>query len=132
MPAIRVGLGASVRSGVLLDDRINDDRFALDLAHGLAFVADASGPTYGAYYAPFAIDPGLAALTSTFLASGGSTHERLVAAVQEAHAVMTAMNRSYESQLAGRTGLVAARRAADAVRPQAWAGYDSQAHFGAP
>ena len=88
MPSIVSAIGATTASGLWRDERINDDRFHVDPARGLAFVVDASGPTYGGYYAPFAIDPGLAALVQTFGTAGASTRERLVESVHAAHAAM--------------------------------------------
>lgn len=129
MPLIFAPLTASAASGKWRDERINDDRFYADPACGLAFVVDASGPTYGGYHAPFAIDPGITALVEAFGASDELTRERLVTSVHTAHATMRAMNERYEAVRAGRVGLEAARRAADAVRPSTWEGYDSYAHF---
>jgi hypothetical protein len=129
MPSIVSGTGATASSGLLRDARVNDDRFHLDVATGLAFVVDASGPVYGGYHAPFAIDPGIDALVGSFSASRGATRDRLVAAVHAAHDAMRAMHDRYETQRAGRLGLEAARAAADAVRPAAWATFDSLSHF---
>ncbi|MFZ5895871.1 MAG: hypothetical protein ACOY0T_32750 [Myxococcota bacterium] len=129
MPSIVWSIAASASSGLWMDERINDDRFLVDAAAGLALVVDASGPTYGGYHAPFAIDPGVASFIETFTAGHGPTRERLVSAVRAAHAVMRAMYEDYEAQRAGRVGLEAARKATDAVRPQAWKDYEALAHF---
>jgi serine/threonine protein phosphatase PrpC len=130
VPAIVQAMSATARSDSWTDARINDDRLHVDADAGLAFVADASGPVYGGYWAPFAIDPGLAALIQTFGASTGTTRERLVGAVHAADAVMRKMAEQYEARRAERTGLEVARAVADAVRPAAWADWDSFAHFG--
>jgi hypothetical protein len=129
VPSILSATGASVASGLWRDERINDDRLRFDLERGLAFVADASGPMYGGYHAPFAIDPGLAELARAFAEARGSTRQRLLAAVHAAHAVMRALGDRYEAVRAGRVGLEPALEAAAAVRPDAWRSYDSHAHF---
>lgn len=129
MPSIVSTLAASAASGRWRDERANDDRFYVDSTHGLAFVVDASGPQYGGYHAPFAIDPGITTLVETFITSDAPTPERLTVSVRAAHAAMRAMNERYETVRAKRVGLEAARQAANAVRPSAWAGCDSYAHF---
>jgi len=131
VPSIVSALAATAASGIWRDERINDDRFHFDCTRGLAFVADALGPTYGGYYAPFAIDPGISALLETFHGSDAfqSTRERLVTAVQAAHALMRAMDERYREVRGNRTGGEASRRAADALRPPAWQDFDSYAHF---
>ncbi len=129
MPAIVSAIAATASARLWSDSRINDDRFFVDRTLGLAFVVDASGPTYGGYHAPFAIDPGIATFVASFGDRAGSTRERLVRAVKAAQASMSAMNDGYEAQRSGRVGLAASRAAADAVRPASWASYDSFAHF---
>jgi len=129
MSTIASHIQASTASGLWSDERINDDRVHVDAVLGLAVVADASGPTYGGYYAPFAIDLALEALVDTFRRSSGSTRARLETAMRVAHDAMRGLNACYERRLAGRVGLEAAREAADSVRPPRWRGYDSLAHF---
>jgi len=131
VPSIVSALAATAASGIWRDERVNDDRFHVDCARGIAFVVDALGPTYGGYYAPFAIDPGIAAFLETFHGSGAleSTRERLIAAVHAAHNVMRAMDERYRVVRGSRPGGEASRKAADALRPPAWKSFDSYAHF---
>lgn len=115
-----MAIGARASSGFWADERINDDRLYADATTGIAYVADASGPMYGGYHAPFAIDPGLVALVGAFRATSGSTRGRIQAAVNAAQTVMVAMHDEYEARRAGRVGLEAARAAADAVTNGVW------------
>src|SRR4051812_20517417 len=103
----------------------NDDRFCADPARGLFYVCDASGPTYGGYYAPFGVDPGLATFESVFRCEEGDAPLRLHKAVMAAHEHMRALSNVHDQafETIRRTepdGLRAALKAADAVRPSAW------------
>lgn len=129
MPSITAAIAASAAAGLWRP--INDDRVHVHPANGLALVVDASGPTYGGYYAPFAIDPALAELRETFAASVDSTRERLETSIRAAHGVMRTMLLRHETCRAGRGGLDAALHAANAIRPPAWQGVESLAHFAA-
>lgn len=122
MPIVS-SLAASASSNFWRDERINDDRFHVDLGAGLALIADGSGSKYGGYWAPFGIDPGLAALVDAFPRVG------LAAAMEAAHGVLLEGSRRYEARRAGRTGLEVARSVADALRPPAWSTYDSFGHY---
>ncbi|MDC3955411.1 PP2C family protein-serine/threonine phosphatase [Polyangium jinanense] len=103
----------------------NDDRWRIDERRGLFLVADASGPTYGGYYAPFGVDPGLAALAEALDGDGGE--DRLRAALWAANSTMRAMEDRQEEvrkavlQRNGEDRLHASLEAADAVRDrQRW------------
>lgn len=111
------------------DPRCNDDRTFADAHAGLACVVDASGPTYGGYYAPFAVDAAIDALVAAWSRGSGSTADRLVGAVGAAHEELVRGHAAFERARGGRTGLDATRAAADAVRPAAWRGLASNAHF---
>lgn len=90
----------------------SDLRWLADPARGLAYLADASGPRYGGYYAPFAIEPGLEALLAAFDRTR-DVHAALLAADEQ-------MRQLCEAHEAARTerGLPAALLAADHVRPK--------------
>lgn len=103
----------------------NDDRWGADPARGLFYVGDASGPTYGGYYAPFGIDPALATFESVFRCEDGDAAQRLKKALLAAHEHLRALSMTYESELARirrseLDGLRASQQAADVVRPAAW------------
>mgnify|MGYP000915962719 CR=1 FL=1 len=118
-----------------------DDRWFVDRATGLLYVANGSGPTYGGYHAPFGLDPGLDALREAFsrpLDAGAacpSGADRLRGAVLAAHAVMQKLDAAYQEILADELArapqdfLGAARRAADRVRPLRWREVSSFCHF---
>ncbi|MDC0740470.1 PP2C family protein-serine/threonine phosphatase [Polyangium mundeleinium] len=101
----------------------NDDRWRIDERRGLFLVADASGPTYGGYYAPFGVDPGLAALAEALDGETGEDGEaRLRAALWAAHSKMRSMeDRQAElskamQQTRGGARLDASLDASDALR----------------
>lgn len=102
----------------------NDDRWRIDERRGLFLVADASGPTYGGYYAPFGVDPGLTALAEALDESNGEDGAaRLRAALWAANSTMRAMHDRQEKvykALLQRRGdddrLHASLDAADALR----------------
>jgi serine/threonine protein phosphatase PrpC len=124
-------LAATARGGWAPE---SDDRFLTDPALGLAVVADASGPTYGGYHAPFAIDPGLetlrAVLTGGDTGSGGAAADaRLKTAFAAANQRMWELSQAHERARGGRTGLAASQAAADAVRPSRWSHLRGPAHF---
>jgi hypothetical protein len=75
---------------------INDHRWSADLDRGLFYVADAFGPTYGGYYAPFGVDPGLATLTAAFDGGDGPGSRRLVGALEAAHREMRRLRREHD------------------------------------
>lgn len=129
MPSIVSALSASQRSAEWGDERCNDDRAVVAAGEGLALVAEAQGPRYGGYWAPFGIDEGLSRLVETFARQPGSASERLISGLLAAHDAMCSLDAAYERARGGRSGLDAARAAADAVRPAAWAGVPSFAHF---
>jgi hypothetical protein len=64
----------------------NDDRWRIDPRRGFAYVADASGPTYGGYHAPFAVDAALGSFARVFDDTRGPPSERLGTAIIAAHA----------------------------------------------
>ncbi|TKD11922.1 SpoIIE family protein phosphatase [Polyangium fumosum] len=102
----------------------NDDRWRIDERRGLFLVADASGPTYGGYHAPFGVDPGLAAIAEAL--DGGDSDEdgeaRLRAALWAAHSMMRAIHDRQEElakavqQTRGGDRLDASLDASDALR----------------
>jgi hypothetical protein len=57
---------------------VNDHRWIADAHRGLFYVVDDFGPTYGGYYAPFGIDPGLAELDAAFDTGCGGASQRLL------------------------------------------------------
>lgn len=103
----------------------NDDRGHADPARGLFYVGDASGPTYGGYYAPFGVDPALATFQSVFRCEEGDAAQRMRKALLAAHEHMRALYMTYEAEVARihrseLDGLRASLQAADVVRPAAW------------
>ncbi len=116
-----------------------DDRWFVDRALGLLYVANGTGPAYGGYHAPFGLDPGLDALREAFSAAAGaavpSAEDRLRGAVVAAQAVMRRLEAAYQEVLATELArspgdpLGAAGRAAELVRPSRWLGTDSFCHF---
>lgn len=103
----------------------NDDRLCADPARGLFYVGDASGPTYGGYYAPFGVDPALATFESVFRCEEGDAPARLRTALLAAHEHMRALSRAYnvafeEIHRKEPDGLRASLQAADRVRPASW------------
>lgn len=116
-----------------------DDRWFVDRALGLLYVANGTGPAYGGYHAPFGLDPGLDALREAFSGSAGavnpSREERLREAVVAAHAVMRRLEAAYQEVLAAELArspgdpLGAAGRAAELVRPPRLRGVYSFCHF---
>lgn len=96
----------------------SDHRIHLDVEHGLFVLADAKGPTYGGYHAPFAIDPGVEALVASYRAQ-----QHLGRAFAAAHTAMrgvaTTLDAACERRRAesGADPLRAAFAAADDVRP---------------
>jgi hypothetical protein len=64
----------------------NDDRWRIDPRRGFAYVADASGPTYAGYHAPFAVDAALGSFARVFDDTRGPPAERLRTAIIAAHA----------------------------------------------
>ena len=97
-----------------------DDRWFADTERGLFYVADASGPTYGGYYAPFAADPGLAQFIDYFDNHPIEPELRLLRAVESAHLEMSRRHEEYNAVLGSKGGLEATRTAADRVRPAQW------------
>lgn len=126
---LRSALATSAASGRWRDHRINDDRLVVDAARGLFLVCDASGPIYGGYYAPYAIDPAIEAALRRFSESSGGLAARVRASVEAAHTTMSELGARYEAARGGRFGLEAARATADLVRPETFRGYESFAHF---
>ena len=49
----------------------SDDRYFIDETLQLFVVANGTGPTYGGYYAPFGLAPGLEALIQTYSRDAG-------------------------------------------------------------
>lgn len=117
---------------------VNDHRWIADVRRGLFYVVDAFGPTYGGYYAPFGIDPGLAALDAAFDDGCGVASQRLLHAVQAAHREMRRLASAHENAFEARLRageqdrLRAAMAAADEVRPAQWAHLAGRSfgHFG--
>ena len=112
----------------------NDDRVMVDQTLGLFVVADASGPTYGGYHAPFGVDPGLAALRETFTCDDGPPAERLQRAMLAAHGAMYARELRFQAELKRHgtgKGLEAAFAATQAVREPGHPWQNTFAHFAA-
>jgi serine/threonine protein phosphatase PrpC len=125
---------AATARGGWADD--NDDRWFADPERGLFYVADGSGPTYGGYHAPFALDSGLAAFLQVFDAADGAAAARLRQALEAAHRQMRRSAAAYDAAVAeiSKTEgppLHASLRAADFVRPPRWEHVRGQsfAHF---
>jgi serine/threonine protein phosphatase PrpC len=107
-----------------------DDRAFADPAGGLAYVADASGPTYGGYHAPFGIDPGLEALVAAHCAGAG-VEGALRAADRTMWDLHLAHDKAFKAALTYNSDRLAAGiHAANAVRPARWQHIKSFAHFG--
>lgn len=117
----------------------SDHRWREHAENGLSYVADAFGPTYGGYYAPYGVDPGLAALVASYDDVVGDGCARLQRAFESAHVMMKRLSDEYYQacEVRLRSGekdrLRAAGLASDDVRPAAWAHLagKSLAHFGA-
>ncbi len=96
---MRLGFRATFSSSIgdkLLGAGRSDDRLLVDVERGLFVVAGARGPTYGGYYEPLGIDPGLAALVEAFDEAKGSPTSRLQEAVGAAGRVMNELHRAWE------------------------------------
>ncbi len=92
----------------------NDDRWRADPALGAFAVADGSGPRYGGYHAPYAVDPALDALFAA-LARGAAMPEAVRRADEVARALEAKLNAARHG-----LGLEPALHAADEVRPARW------------
>jgi serine/threonine protein phosphatase PrpC len=118
---------------------VSDHRWRADTDVGLFYVADASGPTYGGYHAPFGIDPGLETLAAAFERGRDHSDRDLGPAVQAAHQEMRRLSLEYDEAFQARLRmgeldrLKAALAAADEVRPRLWRQFAgrSLAHYGA-
>jgi hypothetical protein len=107
----------------------SDDRYFIHETLQLFVVANGAGPTYGGYYAPFGLDPGLDALIQTYSRDAGPPSDRLRRAFKQAHSVMWELHQAFERARGGRIGLEACADATERVRPPAWAGVPSLCHF---
>ncbi len=110
----------------------NDDRVRLEPAVGLAIVADASGPRYGGYHAPFGIDLALDAFVRAFLAGG--LRPGLEAADHHLRGLASTFDLELERvKQSERNPLSASAKTADLVRPPHWQHLRgrSLAHFAA-
>lgn len=112
---------------------VNDDRVLWDEATLLAGVADASGPEYGGYHAPFAVDPALELLVAAFGSAQGDRAARLHESVFAADAFCRRQERRLRDAHAVakescgdliRASLIAA----DSLRPAAWAAHRGRSH----
>ncbi len=98
----------------------NDDRVVWDEAKLLGCLADASGPGYGGYHAPFGVEPALERLRAAFESAPGDAGSRLHEAMSEADHVCRVLERRLRDALGRGRGVRAAQLAADAVRPARW------------
>jgi serine/threonine protein phosphatase PrpC len=107
----------------------SDDRYFIDETLQLFLVANGTGPTYGGYYAPFGLDPGLDVLIQTYSRDSAPPSDRLRRAFKQAHLVMRELEQTFEKALGGRRGVEAHSDATERVRPPTWAGVRSLCHF---
>jgi serine/threonine protein phosphatase PrpC len=115
----------------------NDMRVSEDPDQALYYVADASGPTYGGYFAPFGIEPGLAAFASALREAPGRATEDMRDALLAAHRTMKGLSDHHQAEIEKLLETTNDRqeaelRAADAVRPPLWSDLHGRsfAHFG--
>ncbi|MGE5181416.1 MAG: PP2C family protein-serine/threonine phosphatase [Acidobacteriota bacterium] len=103
-------VAASAAGGWAAMNEQNDDRWRGERSRFV--VADASGPHYGGYYAPFGVDYAIELLYIT---------QDLAGVVAAADAWLRMRDAAYRAAMPpGGDRLAAARHAADAVRPPAW------------
>lgn len=100
----------------------NAHRTITDTGRRFFCLADGSGPTYGGYHAPIAIDHGLATLVAALDTATPDVHDPLEAALKAAHQQMRALGSASDDVFKRisrkvKRPLDAALLAADEVRP---------------